>query len=188
VREDDVKEILLEPEVQDEAESEPRRNDRRRISSSSSNRTSRSSVIYTFIADDPYDKGAFYRKCCKDLNKSKKRTSRSTTNFRRHLIKEHRDRYVSQDVNQTKLTHHGFSSPSQNVGSKQKLASATDFGPNDKCYADEKLSNRIINDPQSFAVVEQKNFIECCEILRSEYLHQNLHIVWVRQIVWSEPH
>jgi Hermes transposase DNA-binding domain len=145
------------------------RNDRRRISSSSSNRYSTSSDVYTFIVDDPSDKGAFYCKCCKDLNKSKKWTNRSTTNFRRHLIKEHRDRYISLDANQTKLTHHGFSRPSPKVCSKRNLASSADFGPSDKRHADEKLSDWIINDSQSFSVVEQKDFIELCETLRLEY-------------------
>jgi hypothetical protein len=66
-------------------------------------------------------------------------TNRSTTNFRRHLIKEHRDRYISLDANQTKLTHHGFSRPGPKVGSKKSLDSKADFGPSDKRHADEKL-------------------------------------------------
>jgi hypothetical protein len=114
-------------------------------------------------------RGHFYCKCCKDLNKSKKRTNRSTTNFRRHLIKEHRDRYISLDANQKTLTHHGFSRPSPKVGSKQRFASSEDFGPSDKLHADEKLSDWIINDSKSFSVVKQKVFIEFCETLRSEY-------------------
>jgi BED zinc finger len=166
----DIEKTFLEHDVQDEVESESGReylNDRRRISHSSSNRYSTSSDVYTFIVDEPSDKGAFYCKCCKDLSKSQKWMNRSTTNFRRHLVKEHRDRYISLD--QTKLTHHGVLRPSPKVGSRRKLDSSADFGTSDKRHADKSLSDWIITDLQSFPVVEQKDFIEFCETLRSEY-------------------
>jgi hypothetical protein len=56
----DVETMLLEPDAQDEVESESGReyrNDRRRNSSSSSSRYSTSSDVYTFIVDDTSDRG-----------------------------------------------------------------------------------------------------------------------------------
>jgi Hermes transposase DNA-binding domain len=45
----------------------------------------------------------------------------------------------------------------------------SDFGPSDKIYADDKLTDWIVNDSQSFSVVEQNEFLEYCNTLRSEY-------------------
>jgi BED zinc finger len=52
------------------------------------------SDVYSFILEDPVGSGSFYCQCCKDISKSTKWKNRSTSNFRRHLTKEHYDRYV----------------------------------------------------------------------------------------------
>jgi hypothetical protein len=140
--------------------------DHRGQTSNTSNRRTSLPDVYSFILEDPVGSGSFYCQCCKDISKSTKWKNRSTSNFRRHLTKEQYDRYVPQDASQTKPTRHGFVRLNPQSGSK-RMKVASDFGPSDKIDADDKLTDWIVNDSQSFSVVEQNEFLAYCNTLRS---------------------
>ena len=113
------------------------------------------------------ENNVFFCAHCRNKNKKQTWLNRSTSNFRRHLQNKHPDIYVQGSKVQSKLTHHGFTRPG--AGAKRKDFCATTFDSNDKNFADKKLTDWIVNDSQSFSVVEQPDFIEFCESLRSEY-------------------
>ncbi|BBM98839.1 hypothetical protein Mp_1g16640 [Marchantia polymorpha subsp. ruderalis] len=121
------------------------------------------------------DKKHFICKLCQDKNVMQKWTNKSTTNFQRHLEQKHADVYTStiSKTVQTKLLQ--FSLFERHAGNQaasrpQKRKHADDgFTKADKEFADKKMVDWIVNHAQSFSVVEQADFRQFCEALRSEY-------------------
>src|SRR5690349_21312063 len=123
-----------------------------------------SSDVYSFI--EQIDNVCFRCKCCLASNVDKTWLVRSTTNFRNHLMKFHSDRYSVSDPKQTKLRHHGFAPI---TGTKRSRMTTGGFSSVDKTYADQKLTDWVVNKAQPFSVVEHTEFQEFCNVLRGEY-------------------
>jgi hypothetical protein len=119
------------------------------------------SDVYSWIAEN--ENNDFYCKPCHEKQVKKTWTTRSKSNFRKHLISSHPGLYVPKDTHQTRLNHHGF------TGIKRKSISASNFTAADKSHADEMLTELIVKHAAPFNLVEQKSFVEFCAALRIEY-------------------
>lgn len=119
--------------------------------------------VYKHIKERP--NGMFECTPCHNKNEKQVWRNRSTSNFRKHLIKHHNAIYTPQDPTQTTLRHHGFKGQ---LG-KRKTMSSNDFTIADKTLADRVLSNWIVNHAQPFTVVEHADFVEFCSTLRGSY-------------------
>ena len=123
-----------------------------------------SSDVYSFI--EQLEDGSFRCKSCFAKNEKKIWIVRSTTNFRNHLRKYHSDQYSLSDPKQTKLRHHAFVPIS---GSKRPRHTAGGFSTVDKTFANQKLTDWIVNKALPFSVVEHTEFQEFCFALQDQY-------------------
>ena len=131
--------------------------------SSSFARSRLNADVYVYVKKTV--KGVFECTPCRNKNECTEWRSRSTSNFRKHLIKHHGDLYSAKDPTQSTLRHHGFKTTSN----KRKSVSSADFNTADKTLADSHLTNWIVNHSQPFVVVEHEDFIEFCSTLRDSY-------------------
>ena len=122
--------------------------------------------VFQFISIVENEDGstkAYTCMCCAEKGISQCWTTRSTSNFRKHLSNKHADRYAPTS-SQTKLRRYGFKS-----SKRSRPSSSAPLSSDDKQYADKKLLEWIVNHYQSFSVVEQDDFVEFCGVLREDY-------------------
>lgn len=120
-----------------------------------------SSDVFTFVKEN--ENGSFFCQICQDKRVKQTWATRSTSNFRKHLLGKHPDCYGPKDMSQSRLSHFGFG-----TGIKRRGDNFT-FTSGDKKHADDLLVDWIVNHSQPFSVVEQQDFIEFCHTLRSDY-------------------
>jgi hypothetical protein len=132
------------------------------IASSSTDK--KKSGVFSFVASEEINgKTTFVCIPCKEKGKAQHWKSRSTSNFRKHLKKQHSDRY-SPDERQSKLQRYGFEG-----GKRPRPSSTTLFTKEDSHYADKKLVDWIVNHSQPLSVVDQCVFVEFCSALNGNY-------------------
>ena len=135
-------------------------------SASTKSKGAKSSDVWTYIEECEFS-GSFICTVCRDVNnKAMSWGTKNTSNFRKHLIKFHSDRYAP-DVGQAKLRRFGFKA-NGNKKKRRKLANET-FSQSDKILADKCLVDFIVSGSQPFAVVENEDFREYSATLEPDY-------------------